>query len=81
MAVEEGPYSIRANGIGIGLVAAGLALRLTEVQSAFAEVERRTPLRRAGTAREAAEIAAFFASQRASFVKGQFVNCDGGFNL
>jgi len=81
IAVEEGPYGIRTNGVGVGLAAAGLALVVPEIVAAWKEIEKATPLRRSCTAREIAEVVAFLASSRAAFVTGQIINCDGGLML
>lgn len=42
------------------------------------QVQRRTPLHRFGTAREVAEVAAFLASDKASYMTGSSVAVDGG---
>jgi 3-oxoacyl-[acyl-carrier protein] reductase len=40
-----------------------------------------TPLGRLGTAQDVAELIAFLASDKASFLTGQIIGCDGGFGM
>jgi NAD(P)-dependent dehydrogenase (short-subunit alcohol dehydrogenase family) len=76
VAVEYGPQGIRAN-----VIAPGFTLTETTRQ-APADVLRtlggKAALGRAGEAREQAEVAAFLASDRASFVTGVIIPVDGG---
>ena len=44
-------------------------------------LEMRQSIKREATAREAADVIAFFCSPAASFVTGQLVHCDGGINF
>jgi NAD(P)-dependent dehydrogenase (short-subunit alcohol dehydrogenase family) len=75
MAVDYGPDNIRVNAVSPGWV-------ITRPQLWDAETIRRGtaiyPLRRAGTPEEIAEVIAFLASPRASFVTGHTVVADGG---
>lgn len=75
MAVDYGPDNIRVNAVSPGWV-------ITRPQIWDAETVRRGtaiyPLRRAGTPEEIAEVIAFLASSRASFVTGHTIVADGG---
>ncbi|CAH1663872.1 MULTISPECIES: SDR family NAD(P)-dependent oxidoreductase [unclassified Chelatococcus] len=62
------PHGVRVNAVSPGLIKAGMGLRLTE-----AHVERfssMTSLKRLGDPKEIAEVVAFLASNRASYMTG-----------
>jgi meso-butanediol dehydrogenase/(S,S)-butanediol dehydrogenase/diacetyl reductase len=78
-AAELGEVGIRANCVCPGPVNTKLALAVhsPEIRAAYHDA---IPLNRYGTEREIAEVICFLASERASFVTGQVVASDGGFD-
>lgn len=86
VAKEEGRYGIRANGVGVGGVEAGMHWRLREVGHYTPEVlelaRRNRSLRHAGTAEDVAEAVLYLASDKtAHYVTGQTINVDGGYAI
>ena len=79
MALALAPHGIRVNAIGPGsIMTTMLETILTEDAEARRRILSRTPLGRIGEPREVAAIAAFLASDAASYVTGQTVYVDGG---
>jgi NAD(P)-dependent dehydrogenase (short-subunit alcohol dehydrogenase family) len=80
-ALELGPRGVRVNAIAPGLI----QTKLSEYFWKDEERRRRSfgaqPLRHLGQPEEVAEIAAFVASDRASYMTGEVVVADGGFLL
>ncbi|MBW8902224.1 MAG: SDR family oxidoreductase [Massilia sp.] len=79
MALNLAPYNIRVNGIGPGTILTDLAKKAV-LASAEARhtILSRTPLGRCGEPEEVASIAAFLASDDASYMTGQTMFVDGG---
>lgn len=77
-AVELGEYGIRANCVAPGPVRTKLAMAVhsQEIIDAYHDA---IPLNRYGSEREIAEVIAFLCSHRASYVNGQTIAVDGGF--
>ncbi|MEM1365070.1 MAG: SDR family oxidoreductase [Pseudomonadota bacterium] len=78
-AVELGEVGIRANCVAPGPVDTKLALAVhtPAIRKAYHDC---MPLNRYGTEREIAEAIVFLASDKASFITGQLLNADGGFD-
>jgi NAD(P)-dependent dehydrogenase (short-subunit alcohol dehydrogenase family) len=80
VAKEEGPKGIRANGVGPGVINAGMVLPMlaTGAKELLDFATKTTPLQRLGEAHEIAEAVAFLASPRASYITGRILMADGG---
>jgi NAD(P)-dependent dehydrogenase (short-subunit alcohol dehydrogenase family) len=82
MAVEWGPLGIRANAVLPGLIP---GTRLTPTGGGPAELHARRgavlPLRRVGAPEDVADVVAFFMSDLARYVTGQWLCVDGGMGL
>jgi len=84
IAKEEGRHGIRANTIGVGVVDAGMFLRLKESELSQEWVDAATEnaaLKRIGSGEEIGRVARFLASSDASYVTGQFIAVDGGYSI
>ena len=77
-AAEYGPMGIRVNGIAPGWIATDMNAETREDPDEMATWIRMIPLGRFGEPEEVAELAAFLASDEASFVNGAIVVIDGG---
>lgn len=78
LAAKLGEYGIRVNCVAPGPVKTKLAMAVHSpeiIQSYHDSI----PLNRYGTERELAEVICFLASDKASYVSGQVVAVDGGF--
>lgn len=77
-AAELGEYGIRVNCVAPGPVKTKLsvAVHSPEIIAAYHDA---IPLNRYGSERELAEVICFLASEKASYVTGQVVAVDGGF--
>ncbi|KPQ04975.1 MAG: Dehydrogenase [Rhodobacteraceae bacterium HLUCCA12] len=77
-AAELGEWGIRANCVAPGPVDTKLALAVHSpaIRAAYHDA---IPLNRYGSEREIAEAIVFLCSQRASYVTGQVIAVDGGF--
>lgn len=70
------PFNIRINAVAPALVDAGMGPNIDpRARQAFLE---QTPLRRAATAHEVADVIAFLAGDRSSYVTGETIDIHGG---
>ena len=79
MALNLAPHGIRVNGIGPGTILTELAKEaVMSSPEARHTILSRTPMGRCGEPEEVAAIAAFLASDDASYMTGQTMYVDGG---
>ncbi|MEM7519408.1 MAG: SDR family NAD(P)-dependent oxidoreductase [Pseudomonadota bacterium] len=71
-------HNIRVNAVGPGSIDTEMMAGVNANPEAFKTAMSRTPLGRAGTAREIGDVVAFLASSKASYVTGETIYVDGG---
>ena len=76
MAAELGPKRIRVNAIAPGFIETEMSRQILEESKEF--IKKHVPLRRAGTSEDVASLAAYLASDEASYITGQVIRVDGG---
>ena len=78
MALSLAQYGIRVNAIGPGSIMTKILESVATDADARHKILSRTPLGRIGDPEEIASIAAFLASDDASYITGQTIYADGG---
>jgi NAD(P)-dependent dehydrogenase (short-subunit alcohol dehydrogenase family) len=76
LAREVSRYGIRVNAVVPGMLSDGVSLNVPQKQRE--EYERYCTLSRVGTPEEVAELVAFLASDRSSYINAQCIFIDGG---
>lgn len=76
LARELSRYGIRVNAVVPGMLTDGVSRHVPEKQQA--DYMQHCTLGRAGTPEEVAELVAFLASDRASYINAQAIHIDGG---
>ena len=77
-ALALAPHDIRVNAVGPGSIDTAMVAAVNASAEAKATVMSRTPLKRMGSAREIADVVAFLASEKASYITGETIYADGG---
>lgn len=78
MALSLAPHGIRVNAIGPGSIMTDILASVANDEAARRRILSRTPMGRIGEPDEIASIAAFLASDDASYITGQTIYADGG---
>nr|WP_295464531.1 SDR family oxidoreductase [Mesorhizobium sp.] len=78
MALSLAPYGIRVNAIGPGSIMTEMLATVNSDPAAKSRILSRTPMGRVGEPSEIAAVAAFLASDDASYITGQTIYADGG---
>lgn len=78
MALALADKGVRVNAIGPGSIGTDMVKQLMVDDKARKTIMSRTPMRRLGQPEEIASVAAFLASDEASYITGETINVDGG---
>lgn len=78
-AIEYGAQGIRINAVGPGFIHTAMVSKLEQDAAVNAMLVAAHPIGRLGRAEEVAELIAWLASDRASFVTGSYYPVDGGY--
>jgi len=78
MALALAPHGIRVNAIGPGSIMTEMLQEVAHDETVMNRILSRTPLGRVGEPSEVAAIAAFLASDDASYISGTTIYADGG---
>ena len=84
IAKEEGRNNIRANSIQLGIIEAGIFLRIKgkDYDERYIEAAKNnTALKKLGEAQDVADAVIFLASDRAKYITGQTLYLDGGYRI
>lgn len=82
LALESIEHGIRVNAVGSGDVVTNIwAGKMDQGREFLADHARKAPIGRAADPEEIAEVVAFLASDRASFIVGSVVMADGGMSV
>ncbi len=80
LSIEWAPHGIRVNAVGPGFTETPMTAVTRRNEEARRSIVERTPMGRFGRPEEIASAALYLAGDGASFVTGNIVYVDGGFN-
>lgn len=78
-AIEYGAHNIRINAVGPGFIRTAMTSGLEKDEAALSALIAAHPIGRLGQVEEVAELVAWLASEKASFVTGAYYPVDGGY--
>ena len=78
MALALADKGVRVNAIGPGSIGTDMVKQLMVDDAVRRNIMSRTPMQRIGKPEEIASVAAFLASDEASYITGETINVDGG---
>lgn len=78
MALALAAHGIRVNAVGPGSINTEMLAGVNANPEAMKTLLSRTPLRRIGEPREIADVVAFLAGEKASYITGETIYVDGG---
>ena len=78
LALEMGPYKVRANMVAPGMIITGISEGLKSNPEMLARFESATPLKRVGYPEDFEGVGAYLASDASSFHTGDIIVIDGG---
>jgi NAD(P)-dependent dehydrogenase (short-subunit alcohol dehydrogenase family) len=81
MAVDLAPYQIRVNCVGPGFMATRMIQATLDDPERLKAISSKIPLNRPVQPIEVARVATFLASSDSSYMTGEYVLCDGGWNI
>jgi glucose 1-dehydrogenase/3-oxoacyl-[acyl-carrier protein] reductase len=81
LAVELAPHQIRVNCINPGLIDTDMTSWVMKDPNILPVVLEKIALKRAGQPAEIGQVVAFLASEKASYITGQSLYVDGGFQI
>ena len=77
-ALALAPHNIRVNAVGPGSIDTAMMAGVNSDPAAMGKIMSRTPLKRVGSPDEIANVVAFLASDKASYITGETIYADGG---
>jgi len=81
LAGRYGRYNIRSNALILGYIETPLAQQAWNDEKIRKNNLKQVPMRRFGSPMEVARVAAFLASDEASYINGSMINIDGGLTI